>query len=106
MGLETPPFVIPDHGQYLWDWFSNLNSAVSRIRDGVCRLIPPSEYFAHFKMSGLLVSPEEYATLQAMDKAYCEETNKELRSLQAKREEEQRQAVADAKSKAGKGRRR
>lgn len=105
MGVLSPPFYVPESGKYLWNWFGQINGSISRIHDGVCRLIPPSEFYAWSKLTGVLVSPEEYAILQTMDKAYCDETNKELQSLRTKREEEMKQQVEEAKVKGKRGRR-
>ena len=78
MGLMSDAFYLPDSGRYLWEWFGNLNSSVSRIEDGLCRAIPPSEYYAWSKMTGTIVYPVEYDILTAMDLEYCKELNKEL----------------------------
>lgn len=99
MGVDSPPFFLPENGRYLWNWFGRLNTSYSRIHDGVCKLIPPSEFYAWSELTGVLVSPEEYDILQAMDIAYCEETNKELQSVRAKREEEMKRQVEEAKAK-------
>lgn len=101
----TPPFIIPEHGKYLWDWFGSLNTSISRIEDGFCKPLPPSECCAWFNLSGVLVSPKEYDILQAMDAVYCDETNKELKSQRLKREEEQKRQVEEARSKQGSRRR-
>ena len=99
MGEITPPLVVPHDGKYIWDWFGAINNAVSRIEDGFCKPIPPSEYIAWISLSGLLVTPTEYGILQAMDAIYCEEVNKELRSARSKREDEQRRQAEEARSK-------
>lgn len=99
MGEFTPPLIVPELGKYLWDWYGQINSAVSRIHDGVCKLIPPSEYLAWFTLSDVLVSPKEYDILQSMDIVYCEETNKEFQSQRNKREEEMARQVEEARQK-------
>jgi hypothetical protein len=88
---------VPNEGKYLWEWFGRLNNSVSRIHDGVCKLIPPSEYLAWSALTGALITPEEYDILQAMDAVYCEETNKELKSQRMKREEEMKREVNEGK---------
>jgi len=90
--------LLPEEGRYLWNWFISLNSLVSRISDGVCKRIPPTEYVAWSSITGNLVYSEEYDILMSMDQAYCEETNKELASIRSKQEEEQRKQVEKAKS--------
>ena len=77
---KSPELIIPDDGQYLWDWYFELASAVGRVIDGVCMPIPWSEYLAWAEVAGLIVRSEEYAILRAMDASFCEETNKELQA--------------------------
>lgn len=79
---EAPELIIPDEGQYLWDWYFELSSAVGRITDGVCFPIRWTEYLAWAEVTGLIVRSEEYAILRAMDASFCEETNKELQAYQ------------------------
>lgn len=99
MGEYAPPLIIPLLGKYLWDFFGDLNSSISRIDDGVCKLIPPSEYSAFFELSGLLITPIEYDILKAMDRVYCDEVNKELQSQRNKREERMKAEQEAAKAK-------
>lgn len=85
--VESPPLIIPDEGQYLWDWYDTLNKCVSRTREGHCNPIPPSEFLAWKEASGLLINSSEYAVLCAMDRAYCEEMNKELAAYRERQRE-------------------
>lgn len=48
-----------------------MDERISRINDGVCARIPPSEWDAWQRLTGELVYPEEFAILAAMDRAYC-----------------------------------
>lgn len=93
VGEYTPEFILPFKGRYLWDWYSSLNESISRIFDGNCRLIPPSELHAWSVITGNLVYPIEYDILKAMDVAYCDEINKEIASLHSKREENQKKEM-------------
>jgi hypothetical protein len=78
----SPELIIPDGGQYLWDWYHELAEGVGRINDGVCRPIPWGEYLAWAKVSGSIVRTDEYAILRAMDASFCDEMNKELQAYQ------------------------
>jgi hypothetical protein len=77
----VPLFYIPEAGKYLWDWFRELNFSVTRIKDGQCCLIPPSEVLAWINLTGTIIYPSEYDILRAMDHEYCSEINKELRAM-------------------------
>lgn len=85
VGVASPEFILPDEGLYLWEWFQNINSSVSRIRDGFYFLIPPSEFLAWSNLTGNLITSVEYEILKAMDVSFCNEMNKEL---EAKRKKE------------------
>lgn len=74
-------------GEYIWEWYTSINQRVSRIKDGVCYLIPLSEYVAWQNLTGNIVYPWEYDILLDMDKVFCIETNNELRSQQEKERE-------------------
>ncbi len=54
------------------------------MRDYVCERIPWSEYLAWEALTGTIVRASEYATLVAMDRAFCAEMNKELFDYQAR----------------------
>lgn len=78
-GIEKPPELqIPDEGLYLWDWFLDLNSSVTRIRDGQCSLIAPQDIAAWSHLTETLINSHEYKILRAMDLEFCNETNKEM----------------------------
>lgn len=62
----------------MWDWFFDCDNRVSRIVDGVCRTIPPSEWVAWQQLTGDIVYPWEFAILAAMDRAYCDGVNVEI----------------------------
>lgn len=78
-------------GQHVWEWYFDISEALVRIRDGVCIPIPPSEFVAWKEATGTIVHPHEYAILQAMDAAYCNEMNRELADHR-ERENERREA--------------
>lgn len=69
----------------MWDWFVELNERTSRIKEGVCYLIPLSEYLSWAKITGNIVYSWEYDILMDMDAAYSRETNAEF---EARREKE------------------
>lgn len=98
VGEWSPELEIPQNGLYLWNWFVNLNQSLSRIQDGFCRLIPPSEYLAWSKLTGNIVYPVEYDILKEMDAAFCTEMNKEFESVRTKQQEEQQRQIDEARS--------
>lgn len=98
----TPPLIINDYAQYLWEWFHDLSSSVSRVQDGICKLIASSEYLAWAELSGNIVLDDEYAILRAMDRVYCREMNAEFEAYRARQRERQE---AERKAKANGGNR-
>lgn len=98
---DAPDFDLPLSGLYLWHWYFNLSGSLRRIRDGLCEPIPPSEFMAWKEATGTIVYPGEYAILQAMDAAYCEEVNRELADQRQRRDDA---LQADIKAAKGKGR--
>jgi hypothetical protein len=91
----SPTVDIPDHGLYLWEWYFQLSGRLRRVRDSVCEPIPPSEFLAWCEASGTIVNTLEYGILSAMDDAFCDEMNQELKDyntrMQEKREFEAQQ---------------
>ena len=87
VGESTPPFEIPEHGQYIWDWFKELSLIASSVSDGMYRPIPPSEYLAWQQITGNIVYSWEYDILFSMDSVYCDEMNKEIQARQSIRQE-------------------
>lgn len=78
-------------GKYLWDIFVEINSRISRTKEGVCYLIAPSEYLAWSKITDKIVYSWEYDILMDMDCAFTAETNLEFAA---------QRAIADEKRKA------
>ena len=99
-GEPAPPLIVPQSGQYLWEWYFDLTDSIRRIRDGVCEPFPPSEYMAWRHATGNIVYAHEYAILRAMDGAYCTEMNNELADYR-ERERAKAQAEADRNSRGG-----
>lgn len=93
MNHPAPEFFLPSEGRHLWDIYTNINAAISRVSDGVYRLIPPSEFKAWFDLTKHVVYPREYAILTAMDVEYCTEMNKELESIRAIEAEERKKKM-------------
>ena len=50
-------------------------------------MIPPTELRAWAAILGNIVYPFEYDILMSMDAVYCDEINKEIASIQSKKEE-------------------
>lgn len=87
MGEHTPPFEIPEHGGYIWEWFRELSLITTNVFDGLYRPIPPSEYLAWQQITGKIVYSWEYDILFSMDSTYCDEMNKEIQARQSIRQE-------------------
>lgn len=94
----TPEFIIPDAGHFLWNIYFRISEAVSRTHDGIYHLIAPSDYEAWFALMDMLVYPNEYDILIAMDRSYCEEANKELEDKRSRQQEEQQRQIDQAKN--------
>lgn len=75
---DNPIPEVPEAGQHLWNWFFDIDDRMSRITDGVCARIPPSEWLAWQQMTREIVYPREYDILAAMDRAYCAAVNVEI----------------------------
>lgn len=101
VGESAPVVDVPPYGWHLWQWYWTLSARVLRVRDGVCVPLAPSEFLAWCQASGTIVSAPEYDILCAMDDAFCEEMNSELRDFRTRQEEEQKKQVEAAKSKRG-----
>ena len=75
---------------------------MQRVMEGICRPIPPSEWFAWSHLTGNVVNQVEYDILVAMDREFCDETNKELRALDARRQEEHQKQLDEQSKVRGK----
>lgn len=84
---HNPPFLLPEIGLYLWDWYFSISNRLRRVIDGICVPIPPTEFIAWRIATGTIVYPREYEVLCAMDQAYCEEMNKELADYRERQKE-------------------
>lgn len=84
--LEAPELTIPDQFLKLWMVYFTISNQVSRIKDGVCFRIPPSEIVAWKELSGISVSTFEYSLLVDMDEAFCTAMNIELEERRPKPE--------------------
>ena len=73
--------LIPDGGEYLWEWFFDLNSRLKRIVDGNVIPIPPSEMLAWKELHGHIVYSWELDILEGMDLAFCAEMGEELKAF-------------------------
>jgi hypothetical protein len=94
--LEAPTIEIPDEYVRHWLMFFRISNQVSRIREGVCGRIPPSEYLAWSSLSKVELSQDDYDLLVDMDEAFCIAMNAEL--------EDRRPKPDDPKPKAGRKR--
>lgn len=99
----APEFVIPDGGEYLWDWYHEISGRLRRVDDGVCFPIPWSEYKSWAEVTRQIVNSDEYAILGAIDVDFCDEMNKELQAYRERENERQRAEILAAQA-ASKGR--
>lgn len=95
----SPEFSIPLIGRYLWDWYFDLSESLTRVRDGICEPIPPSEFIAWKTATGQIVYPSEYDILRAMDVAFCDEMNAEIEASRLRSKEAQEKQLAENKRK-------
>lgn len=103
-GENSPTWIVPLSGRYLWNWFYELSNSLRRVRDGVCEPIPPSEFLAWKAATRNIVYPGEYDILRAMDAAFCAEMNQELRDFEERRKAKQEADIEAAKNKGGRRR--
>ena len=83
---ESPIPEVPEAGQYLWDWYFDLDAKITRISDGVCERIPPSEWKAWAELTGNIVYPWEFDILAAMDRVYSDAVTAEIAAGRALKE--------------------
>lgn len=86
--VESPALEIPEAGQYLFDLYFDASRAVSRIRDGLCARIDPTQWAAYFGLMKIEIRPWEYECLIAMDTEFCKETQSEINAIGEKRRAE------------------
>ena len=87
---DEPPLEIHEAGEYLWEWYKDVERRLRRITEGICSPIPPSEWLAWQQLTRTIVYPWEYGILTAMDVAFCDELNKELEAKRASQAEDAR----------------
>lgn len=85
----SPLLIIPNSGEFLWKYYFELIRTHRRVTDGICNRILPSEYKAWSDITGQIIYPSEIRILVAMDDAYCQEMDKELKDFR-ERENERR----------------
>jgi len=74
----VPDYEIPDGGEYIWDWFCDLLAWFNAVKDGAAIRLPPSELLAWARITGNVVSPDEYAILRDMNAAWVAAMNDEI----------------------------
>lgn len=79
--LEAPEINVPEHYSRLWYIYFSVSNQVSRIHDGSCGRIPPSEWWYWKLNTGTEISEAEYSLLVDMDEAYCIAMNKVLKEI-------------------------
>lgn len=86
--IESPPLLIPEAGEYLFDLYFDISDCFTRVKDGLVSKITPSEFMAYSTLTGLEISPFEYSALRAMDNEFCKETQLEINARRQKAIEE------------------
>ena len=76
--MPSPDVEIPEAGEHLWEWYFDIDGRISRIVDGICKRIPPSEWLAWQSLTGTIVYPWEFDILAAMDRVYCDTVMEEI----------------------------
>jgi len=71
------------------------------VSDGLARLIPPSEMLAWARVTGNVVTHDEYAILRDMGRAWSEAMNEELQYSRARKMDDDRAAAAKAGKRKG-----
>ncbi len=95
---EQPPELdIPDAGLGLWFLYTRASETIHRYHDGVCCLIPPSEWKIWLELNEHEIGFEEFECLQAMDIQYCNAVNEDLAAIRARNAEQQRQSAPQPK---------
>jgi len=84
--LEAPEVEIPEEHERDWRIYFDVSNCVSRIKEGYCSRIPPSEWFAWKTLSGVEF---DYETMRIMDTAFCQQMNIELDELRQSGEKKQ-----------------
>lgn len=101
VGVDSPFLEVPEDGQYLWEWFTDINNSVHRVDfNGYYCSIPPSEFLAWSKLTGNLIRSYEYDVLRAMDNAFCRELNNDITAERAKEDDRRKRELESSKSKA------
>lgn len=84
----TPDWDIPPEGQYLYDWYIDIENGINRIVGGAVKRITWQDFVAWRSVTRNLVRPYEFAILRAMDLACCEALEGELQRARATAEDE------------------
>lgn len=79
--LEAPELNIPSSLAYMWANYMRLSEQVSRIDNGVCGRIPPSEYYAWCILTKTSLDELEYDLMVDMDAQFCIAMNQMLEEL-------------------------
>jgi len=67
--------------------YFTISNQVSRISDGICGRIPPSEILAWKTLYNMQLTVDEVALLVEMDEAFCKAMNVELEERRPKPDE-------------------
>lgn len=96
---KSPEVEIPSGGEYLWELFMNLSTAIHRVDfNGYYYNFPPSEILAWCELAKVDITSEEYQIILAMDNVFCNEVNNDKNAAYSRKIEEQKQEL-ESKSK-------
>jgi hypothetical protein len=73
--LIAPEIDIPEQYEAHWRIYFDVSNSITRVVDGLCFKIAPSEWLAWSQLTGVKV---EYEMMRMMDDAYVEAMNQEI----------------------------
>jgi hypothetical protein len=76
-----PELEVPEHGEYLWNWFWDIVSPASYIRDGEALTLTHNELRCWQQNMGLKVRPFEFDCLMQMSRAWSRSMSVELAKI-------------------------
>ena len=78
---------VPDHFEYIWEWFWELTDAGRHVYDGVAVSLSYSELTAWITGLDQIVTHEEKKIIIKMSQAWSDEMNEEIQSQRAANED-------------------
>lgn len=78
-GELSPELVVPEQGQYLWNWFFELDEG----RSGGSQPLTALEISAWADLTGNIMTRQDFRILRSMDRAYLHQYEEELKDARA-----------------------